>query len=46
MNPRSDSQPTESHSRRLPPAVIAAPVWSAARVALVTATPIAPERQG
>jgi hypothetical protein len=46
MNPRSTSQPSESDSRRLLPAVTASLGWIAARVVLVTAMPIARMRQG
>src|ERR1700756_2560723 len=46
MNPRSTSQPSESDSRHLLPAVTASLGWIAARVVLVTAMPIARMRQG
>ena len=39
MNPRSTSQPAESDSRRLPPAVIALLGWTAARFGFVTVMP-------
>jgi hypothetical protein len=46
MKPRPTSQPSESHSRHLPPAVTALLGWIATRVVLVTATPAARMRQG
>ncbi len=46
MKPRSTSQPAESDSRRLLPAVIALLGWTAARVEHVTVMPAAPMRQG
>jgi hypothetical protein len=41
MNPRSTSQPSESDSRRVPPAVTALLGWITARVKHVTAMPAA-----
>jgi hypothetical protein len=38
MNPRSSSQPTESHSRRIAPEVISPLGWTPARDVHVTAT--------
>ena len=46
MNPRSSSQPTESHSRRILPAMIVPLGWTVARVVPVTATPIARSAPG
>ncbi len=46
MNPRSSSQPSESDSRRLPPAVTALLGWITARVEHVTVIPAALMRQG
>jgi hypothetical protein len=46
MNPRSSSQPSESDSRRLAPAITSLSGWITARVEHVTVIPAAPQRQG
>ncbi len=46
MNPRSSSQPSESHSRRFPPAMTVLLGWTVARVVHVTAMPSARSAPG